>query len=362
MGQRPAEVTMAHKYVAYVGSYTFYGSSKGITIYDVDTEKNYFTKRKEIPVNNSSYLTVSYDHRYLYSIVDEGVSAFRILPDGDLELINTAGIRSMRGCYITADRENRFLAVSGYHDGKMTILWLRDDGGIGDIASEVFNRGYGSVAERNFRPHVTCTQFTPDNNFICMVDMGIDNVKVYKLDRDDGEVHLADIIHCELNSAPRYLQFSGDGRHMYMVHQLKNYITVYNYIYNEECPEFQFKQLVSTQPKKSQTVNAAVALRFSHDFSHVFCTNAGDNTVACYDRDPENGLLYNKFILPISGDYPKEMDIFPDDRHIVCCNHDSGSLTFFTVDYDKNYIVMNGLPVRVDNPNVCKIVELPDGE
>ena len=114
--------------------------------------------------------------------------------------------------------------------------------------------------------------------------------------------------------------------------------------------------------KKSQTVNAAVALRFSHDFSHVFCTNAGDNTVACYDRDPENGLLYNKFILPISGDYPKEMDIFPDDRHIVCCNHDSGSLTFFTVDYDKNYIVMNGLPVRVDNPNVCKIVELPDGE
>ena len=108
---------MAHKYVAYVGSYTFYGSSKGITIYDVDTEKNYFTKRKEIPVNNSSYLTVSYDHRYLYSIVDEGVSAFRILPDGDLELINTAGIRGMRGCYITADRENRFLAVSGYHDG-----------------------------------------------------------------------------------------------------------------------------------------------------------------------------------------------------------------------------------------------------
>ena len=88
---------MAHKYVAYVGSYTFYGSSKGITIYDVDTEKNYFTKRKEIPVNNSSYLTVSYDHRYLYSIVDEGVSAFRILPDGDLELINTAGIRKQLG-------------------------------------------------------------------------------------------------------------------------------------------------------------------------------------------------------------------------------------------------------------------------
>ncbi|MGI6107466.1 MAG: lactonase family protein [Lachnospiraceae bacterium] len=353
---------MAEKYVAYVGSYTFYGNSKGITIYDVDTEKNYFVRRKEIEVNNSSYLTYSYDHRFLYTIVDEGVTAFRILPDGDLELINTAGIRGMRGCYITVDKENRFMLVAGYHDGKMTVLRIREDGGVGDIVSEVFNRGYGSVAERNFRPHVTCAQFTPDNNFILMVDMGIDNVKVYKLDRQTGELHMVDIIHCELNSAPRYVAFSGDSRHMYMVHQLKNYITVYNYIYHEDCPEFQFKQLVSTQPKKSQTVNAAVALRFSHDFSHVFCTNAGDNTVACYERDPENGLLYNQFILPVSGDYPKELDIFPDNRHIVSVNHDSSTLTFFTVNYEKKYLVMNGLPLRVDNPNVCKIMKLRDEE
>ena len=76
---------MAQKYVAYVGSYTYYGSSKGISIMDVDVEKGIFTKRKEVSVNNSSYLVASRNNKYLYSVVDEGVAAFKILPDGDLE-------------------------------------------------------------------------------------------------------------------------------------------------------------------------------------------------------------------------------------------------------------------------------------
>ena len=84
---------MAQKYVAYVGSYTYYGSSKGISIMDVDVEKGIFTKRKEVSVNNSSYLVASRNNKYLYSVVDEGVAAFKILPDGDLEYLNNL-------CYI----------------------------------------------------------------------------------------------------------------------------------------------------------------------------------------------------------------------------------------------------------------------
>ena len=349
---------MSKRYVAYVGSYTNYGKAKGITLFDVDVENGYFHKRKEVEVNNSSYLTISYDHRFLYSIVDEGVAAFRILDDGDLKPMGTSSIRGMRACHCTVDRENRFLITSGYHDGKMTVLNLLPDGSIGSIASETYSRGYGSVAERNFRPHITCTQFSPDMNFLCMVDMGIDSVKLLKLDRENGKVHLADIIHCELNSAPRYVQFTPDGTHLYMISQLKNYITVYNYHPDPKVPEFEFKQLVSTLPKKGAPVNAAVALRFSHDYRHIFCSNAGENSVAMYDRDEEDGLLHNRFILPISGDYPKELEIFPDDRHLVSVNHDSSTLTFFTINYEKSIMVMCGLPIKVDHPNVCKIVEL----
>ena len=79
---------MGKRYVAYVGSYTFIGKSKGITIYDVDVEAGRFTRRDEVEINNSSYLAVSHSRKYLYSVVDEGIASFRILEDGGLEQMN----------------------------------------------------------------------------------------------------------------------------------------------------------------------------------------------------------------------------------------------------------------------------------
>ena len=349
---------MAQKYAAYVGSYTYYGKSKGITIFDVDVEKGYFTKRKEVEVNNCSYLVAAWNDKFLYSVADEGVVAFRILPDGDLEYLNTASVRGMRTCYLTVDHANRFLVTAGYHDAKMTVLQINPDGSVGDIVSEIFDHGIGSVAERNFRPHVTCVQFTPDERYLCMVDSGLDNIKVFEFNHQDGSIHLADIIHGEINSSPLRMRFSSDNRHMYLISELKNYITVYNYLPHDKEPEFEFKQLVSTLPKKYDELSSACALKFSSDYRYVFCANAGDNSVAVYRRDIESGLLYMKCVLPISGDYPKDLAVFPDDRHIVCVNKNSNSLTFFTVDYEKNILVMNGRALHIDTPNCCKIVPI----
>ncbi|HIR89124.1 MAG TPA: lactonase family protein [Candidatus Fimimorpha faecalis] len=351
---------MGTKYAAYVGCYTFHGSSKGICIFDVDVKKGRLKKRKEVAVNNSSYLTISHNKKFLYTVVDEGVAAFRILPDGDLDHINTATIKGMRGCFLTVDSKNKFLLTAGYHDGKMTVLKLRNDGSVGKVTDEFYDNGIGSVAERTFRPHVSCVAFTPDEKYVCMVDSGIDQVRIFRFDHQRGFVRLVDILHCELNSAPRHLRFSKDGRHMYLISELKNYITVYNYIPGDSHPEFEFKQLVSSVPKKHTEISAACALRFSPDDNYVFSSNAGENTVGFFERNMENGLLYNKCILPISGEYPKDIAVFPDGKHIVCMNQDSNSLTFFTLNYEENVIVMNGLPLKLDNPNCCEFVELEE--
>ena len=77
------------KYVAYVGTYT-HGNSKGIYIYDLDVENGHVEERKVVPINNPSYIKKSHNGKYLYSIADEGVRSFRILPDGDLEPMNSA--------------------------------------------------------------------------------------------------------------------------------------------------------------------------------------------------------------------------------------------------------------------------------
>ena len=130
------------KYVAYVSSYT-QGDSHGIRIYDVDMKNGRFKEKDKVEFTNSSYLTISHNGKFLYSIADEGVEAFKILKDGDLEPINEQWIGGMRGCYVEVDDENRYLFVGGHHDGRVTMMHLNEDGSIGDIADGIFHKGMG---------------------------------------------------------------------------------------------------------------------------------------------------------------------------------------------------------------------------
>ena len=213
---------MRSKYVAYIGSYSYTGSAKGITICDVDMEKGKFTKRTEVEVNNSSYMVASRDEKTLYSIADEGVIAFRIMGNGGLSKLNTKNIRGMRGCHLSVDKSGKYLMVSGYHDGKATLLSLNPDGSVGDIIDGVYDQGIGSVAERTFRPHVSCARMTDDQKYILIADLGIDQVKVFRFDKADGRMRQIDTLRCELQSGPRHFRFSPDRRYLYLLYELKS--------------------------------------------------------------------------------------------------------------------------------------------
>jgi 6-phosphogluconolactonase len=350
---------MSGKYMAYVGSYSYTGKAKGITVFDVDVENGMFKERCEIEVDNSSYVIASSDGKTLYSIADEGVVSFRILPNGSLARLNSSSIRGMRGCHLCTDEEDKYVFVSGYHDGKTTVLNLNRDGSVGKIVDGVFDRGYGSVAERNFRPHVTCTRRMPDNRFVLSVDNGIDQVKIYRFNDKEQKLVQVDAIRCDLESAPRHFRYSKDGKFIYLMYELKKAIEVYTYKTGDRAPVIEKIQTISTTSTKNpDNLTAACAMRMSIDQKYIYCTNAGENTISVYKRDEETGLLSMICCLPISGSYPKDVAVFPDGKHIASVNHDSGTISFFKIDYEKGLLVMSGRSVPVNEPNCCAIVKI----
>lgn len=350
------------KYVAYVGTYT-HGNSKGIQVYDVDVEKGTLRERSEVQVSNASHTAISKNGKFLYSIEDEGVAVFRRDENGDLTRINRVSIDGMRGCFLATDVDGKYLYVAGYHDGKVTVVHTRRDGSLGRIMDGVYHKGLGSVAERNFRPHVNCVRPTPDNKYLCAVDNGIDQVKLYRINKRQHKLELVDILRCPRESGPRIIRFSADGRFAYILFELSNEIKVYSYDGSGHTPEFELLQSISTLTKEKDEDafhNAASGLALAPDGRHLFCTTAGENTVSMYEIDTETGLLDKKFTLPISGDYPKDLVIFPDNKHIAVVNHASNTVTTFTVDYDKNIIVMNDKPHHIETPNSIHIWPVPD--
>ncbi len=346
------------RYVAYVSTYT-QGDKHGIRIYDVDMEKGRFVEKDRVEITNSSYVTISHNRKYLYSITDFGVESYLIKEDGGLEFLNFAPNNGMRGCYLSTDYTDRYLFVAGYHDGKLTVLRLEEDGQIGEITDEIFHKGLGSLAERNFRPHINCARMTHDNKYLLVADQGMDHVNVYRLDMITGKVFLADVIRSEIESAPRHIKISRDGRFIYIVHEWKNYIDVYSYEEKNGQPVFEKIQTVETADKEEKgSLNATSALSFSEDHKYLLSTIAGDNSAVLYSVDEETGMLKEIFCLPVSGEYPKDASLFPNNKFLVSLNHESNSMTFFHVDTENGTLIMNGPPIRVDVPNCIVFYKL----
>ncbi len=349
------------KYVAYVGTYT-HGSSVGVHVYDLDVENGYMTERDVVPVNNASHLTKSTNGKYLYSIADEGVEVLKIDPKtGDLTAINKVGIDGMRGCFLSTDQQGRFLFVAGYHDGKVTVVHTHRDGRLGSVMDGIFHKSIFSVAERNFRPHISCVMPTPDGKFLCVVDSGIDHINIYQVNPTSGKLKLLDVVRCELESGPRLIRFGKDGRFAYVNCELSNEILVYTYDGSGKIPKFELIQKVDSRMDKQERGCASSGLRVSPSGRYLYCSTAGDNSVSIYDIDQKLGTLKLICSLPISGKYPKDIDVFPDEKTLVTLNHESNEIRFFTIDYEKKIIVMKGRPIKIDTPN-CILISKVEGE
>ena len=342
-------------YVAYVGTYTN-GTSKGIHIYDVDVEEGLLHLRKVVPVHNSSYITRSRNYKYLYTIADEGVRAYEIMPDGDLKPINEVDINGMRGCHMSVDLDGKYLFVAGYHDGKVSVIHTHSDGRLGSLMDGVFHKGIGAVNERSFRPHVCCVRVTPDNRFLCAVDNGIDQIVLYKINHTYNKLQKVDNLRMGREAGPRSTHFSKNGKFAYVLCEILNVVRVYSYSVDDGYPVFELQQEISTLSDDWDPHDAASSLRISYDGEYLFCSTAGDNSVACYKIDQEKGSLKRLFSLPTSGDYPKDLALFPDQKHIAVVNNGSNTINTFSIDYEKNVLVMKGRPQKLDTPN-CMVFQ-----
>lgn len=347
------------RYVAYVGTYT-HENSRGIHVYDVDVDTGVFKERSVAEINNPSYLTVSADGKILYSIADEGVASFTIDENGDLTKTSQQWIGGMRGDFVEVDSKRRFLFVGGYHDGRVTMMKLNQDGTIGNIACGIFHKGAGiGFGDPHFdHAKVTCVRLTPDEKFLCAVDFGLNQVKVYRVDYNMGHLTLADIIRPELDGGAREIRFSKDGKFAYVLTGLNNSVEVYTYsVDDRDEPVFTKIQDV---PVLNQNFEAADSMNMTMNEDETFLFVAVDavNAVTALKRDPATGKLTYDGMTFISGEYPKSISILPGDKYLVVANHDTNDLRTFRIHPEGHYCLMQNAPIPIAQPNRIHIHKL----
>ena len=161
-----------------------------------------------------------------------GVSSFKIDPaSGQLKFLNKVSSHGSGPCHIVVERQGRWAYTANYNNGSVAAFPIQPDGSL--VEATVFAQHSGSSIDKSRQagPHAHATVLSPDNRFLMVADLGLDQILAYPIDADSGGLNVRDVIVTKVTpgSGPRHLAFRGDGKFAYVLSEMAATVTSYKY-------------------------------------------------------------------------------------------------------------------------------------
>jgi 6-phosphogluconolactonase len=347
-------MTVNTKFIGYIGTYTK-GSSKGIYTFTLDTQK---MKISDVIVaaclDNPTYLNVSEDNRYLYSVVKEGefggVAAFSINDQSkELTPLNSQLLAGSPPCHVSMDRNNHFLFSANYHKGTVASYSIdQENGTINPPLSIIQHEGTGPDP-RQEKPHTHFAGVTPDGKYLAVVELGSDQLITYKIS-DDGKLSEVSRLATHPGSGPRHLAFHPNKKFAYIMTEFSSEVIALHY--SAEDGSFTELQYVTTLPDSFKENNQGSAIHLSTDGRFVYAGNRGHNSIAVFQVNGETGELQFVERVSTEGDWPRDFEIDPTGNFLVASNQESSNLVLYSRDTETGKLTLLQSDVIVPDP-VC---------
>ncbi len=344
-----------NKLPLYVGTYTSSCDSKGIYVYDFDTNTGDFVfKNATEKVINPSYLTLSKDHKTLYSVNENGVestvSAFQFdAASGNLTKLNQQKAEGADPCYIINDDDN--VIVANYSGGNIAVFGKNTDGSLAEAKQIVQHKGKG-IHPRQESAHVHMVYFSPDKKYVLSNDLGTDTIYLYEYHPDAvAEVlQLKSAISVTAGSGPRHLTFSKDGKFVYVLQELNGAISVFDFDYGK-LTKIQETTILAKDFKGNFT---GADIHISPDGKFLYASNRGDaNTISIF-KILKNGQLLAHSVVSSLGKGPRNFVIDPTGAFLLVAHQYSNDVVVFKRDVVSGAITDTGKRLELCSP-VCLV-------
>jgi 6-phosphogluconolactonase len=314
-------------------------------------------------IQNPFFLAVSPDQRFLYAInaekfggaEDEFVAAYALEGrSGQLRRLNQQSARGTASCYLDVDATGKTVVVANYASGSVASLPVQKDGALGEAVSLMQHAGSGADPVRQKGPNAHSIVVSPDNRFALSADLGIDKILVYQLHAATAELtpnEAQPFAKMQPGSGPRHLTFHPNGRHVYVINELANTVTCFDY--GAASGTLTERQTISTLPSGFVGKSFTADLKITPDGMFLYGTNRGHDSIASY-RIAEDGRLTLISIDPSLGKGPQNLLITPDGRWLLCANMPGNSVAVFRIDATSGKITATGTPVEMPMPSCIR--------
>jgi 6-phosphogluconolactonase len=344
------------EWIAWIGTYAR-GKSKGIYAYRWIPGENKFTSLGLAAETASpSFLAVHPNQQYLYAVneVDAGgVSAFKIDPaSGHLKPLNKVSSHGSGPCHLVVERGGRWVYTANYNNGSIAALPVQPDGSLGEATVFAQHSGSSVNPQRQKGPHAHATVLSPDNRYLFVADLGLDQVLAYPVEADSGGLNVRDAIVFKMapGSGPRHLAFRPDGKYVYVLGEMSASVTGYRY--TAQRPAFDDPQTLSMLPEGYSGNKSGAEIAIRGPF--LYASNRGHDSIATFKIDPPTGHLALAGHTPTQGKTPRNFAVDPTGGYLLAANQDSNNVVLFRIDAKSGGLTPTGEVWSVDAP-VCVV-------
>lgn len=347
------------KLKAYVGTYTT-GEGKGIYSFQMDLNTGIIDNvNLEAALGNPTYLDLDKGNKYLYSAIKKenygGVAAFSINPiTKQLNPINYELTQGNSPCHVSLNSNNTYIFSANYHKGICEIYPIAADGSVKPVISAAAHDGSGPNKVRQENPHVHFAALTPDEKYLCVIDLGIDKMITYSTDK--GILSKFNELSLKPGCGPRHMDFHPNGKYAYIITELSSEILALEY--NSSNGSFNELQYISALPKNFIGDNLGSAIHISPDGKCLYASNRGHDSIAVFTINSSTGSLKLIEHAFTAGSHPRDFNIDPTGKFLVVANKDTNNIIPFLIDESTGKLAQVNSGISIPNPVCIKFLSI----
>ncbi len=298
------------------------------------------------------------------------VSAFAVnSTDGRLEMLNTVPSGGAGPTYVSIHPSGRFLLVANYFGGSVAVLPILPDGRLGNATdiknddgkvgpTKAVNAPPGSFAfSGHDRTHAHMIQADPAGRFVLHVDLGLDQIFIWKFNEQMGMLtpNEPPAVSLPSGDGPRHFHFHPNGRWFYSIQEEASTIVLFDY--DAVTGRLASRQTVSTLPPGFAGSNFCSGILVSADGQFVYAGNRLHDSIGIFSIG-QNGDLTFIGEEWTRGNYPRSFNFDPTGQFFFCCNQRADSIAVFQVNRETGSLKFTGHYSPVGNPSMIIFLDM----
>lgn len=351
--------------LVYISAFTS-GDEGAIHAFELDIANGSLRPlHRDASLENPFFIAISPDHQTLYSIFaptfggknPEQVAAFRIdQKSGELKPLGNQSSRGTASCFLEVDATGKSVLVANYSSGSVASYAVQPDGSLSEPVSFVQHVGSSVNPKRQAEPHAHCFVVSPNNRFAYAADLGIDQIVCYALDPATAELtpNTQPFVRTPPGGGPRHLTFHPNGKQMYVINELQNTITSFDF--SAESGMLVERQTIATLPADFEGVSHTADVKITPDGRYLYGTNRGHDSIAAF-RIADDGQLSLIEIADSLGKGPQNLAITSDSSLLICANMPGDNVAVFRIDPTTGKLTAAGPTIDVPRPSCVRIIE-----